>query len=241
MNYSAAIIDDERLSRLTLRKDLEKFPEIIVTGEASGIKTAKKLIESTSPDLLFLDIQLNDGNGFDLLNQMEYTGKVIFTTAYDEFAIRAFEINAVDYLLKPISINRLKNAIEKLFDTNSDENIITTPELNYNDRIMIIHKKSVNFIKLNSIICFIASGEYSYAYTDDGKEYFTSKGIGEWENKLPNDNFCRIHRSSIINFDYILNIEHNMSGSAEVYLQGFDKQLTISRNYFKRLKNKYGI
>ncbi len=241
MTLSAIVIDDERLARLTLKKDLEKFPEIIIAGEASNITTAKSLIEQINPDLLFLDIQLSDGSGFDLLNQIDYAGRIIFVTAYDEYAIRAFEINAVDYLLKPISSKRLKKAIDKLYNAD-DQNIHkTTAKLNYNDHLMVMHNKSVNFIKINTITYIKASREYSYINTSDEKEYLTSISIGEWESRMPDQNFCRIHRSTIINFDYIININHHFTGSAEVIIQGIPEPLNISRNYFKKLKRRYGF
>lgn len=241
MTLSAIIIDDERLARLTLKKDLEKFPEIIIAGEAPDIKTAKTLIEQINPDLLFLDIQLSDGSGFDLLNQIDYSGRIIFVTAYDEYAIRAFEINAVDYLLKPISAKRLKKAIDKLYHAD-DQNIHkTTAKLYYNDHLMVMHNKSVNFIKINTITYIKASREYSYINTSDGKEYLTSISIGEWESRMPDQNFCRIHRSTIINFDYIISINHHFTGSAEVIIHGIPEPLNISRNYFKKLKSRYGF
>ena len=241
MTFSAIIIDDERLARLTLKKDLEKFPEIIIAGEASNITTAKSLIEQINPDLLFLDIQLSDGSGFDLLNQINYLGRIIFVTAYDEYAIRAFEINAVDYLLKPISTKRLKNAIDKLYNTDVQNVHKTAAKLNYNDHLMVTHNKSVKFIKINTITHIKASREYSYIKTSDGKEYLTSISIGEWESRMPDQNFCRIHRSTIINFDYIININHHFTGSAEVVIQGIPEPLNISRNYFKKLKSRYGF
>ena len=240
MNYSAIVIDDERLARLTLKKDLEKFPEITILGEANGIATAKTLIERTRPNLIFLDVQLTDGTGFDLLNQVEYSGKVIFVTAYDKYAFRAFEVNAIDYLLKPISIKRLKSAIDKL-SNDSDQVQSTLVKLNYDDRLMVMHRNIVNFIKINSISAICASREYSYIRTIDGKEYLTSNNISQWENRLPDQYFCRIHRSTIINFDYIVKISHNISGTGEVVLQGSLQLYNISRIYFKKIKQRYSL
>jgi two-component system LytT family response regulator len=241
MKYSALIIDDERLARVTLIKDLEKFPEIDIIGEASGIQSALPIIKQTQPDLLFLDIQLDDGNGFDLLNQIDFTGKIIFVTAFDEYALRAFEINAVDYLLKPISSRRLKEAIERLSEGDSRIREETIQKLNYNDRLMVMHKQSVNFIKIDRITSINASREYTYIRTIDGREYLAGKTIGEWEHRLPEQYFCRIHRSTIINFEYIVKIEHNYSGTAEVIIQGNPEPLFISRNYFKILKQRYSL
>lgn len=240
MNYSAIVIDDERLARLTLKKDLEEFPEITILGEASGIASAKPLIEQIKPDLIFLDVQLTDGTGFDLLNQIEYSGKVIFVTAYDKYAFRAFEVNAIDYLLKPISLKRLKSAIDKL--SNEGEQVQSTHiKLNYDDRLMVMHRNAVNFIKINSISAICASRECSYIRTIDGKEYLTSNSISQWENRLPDQNFCRIHRSTIINFDYLNKISHNISGTGEVELKGSLKSYNISRIYFKKIKHRYSL
>jgi len=240
MNYSAIIIDDERLARLTLKKDLEKFPEITILGEASGIASAKPLIEQTKPNLIFLDVQLIDGTGFDLLNQIEYSGKVIFVTAYDQYALRAFEVNAIDYLLKPISLSRLKSAIDKL-SNDGDQVQSTLVKLNYDDRLMVMHRNIVNFIKINSISAICASREYSNIRTVDGKEYLTSNNISQWENRLPDQYFCRIHRSTIINFDYIVKISHNISGTGEVELKGSLQLYNISRIYFKKIRQRYSL
>lgn len=240
MTLTALVIDDERLARLTLRKDLEKFPDINIIGEASGVKMAKSMIEQMKPDLLFLDVQMMDGTAFDLLNQIEYSGKIIFITAYDKYALRAFEVNAVDYLLKPVSLKRLSHAIEKL----SDEDVTEKPpasRLNYDDRLLVMHKNAVNFIKISTITAVCASREYSYIHSSDGKVYLSSTSISDWENRLPDKNFIRIHRSTIINFDFIVKIDHHVTGTAEVILQGFSEPLDISRNYFKKLKRRYSI
>lgn len=239
-NLTAVIIDDESLARFTLRNKLADFPEIEIIGEAASLKEAEEKINVLHPGLLFLDIQLPDGFGFDLFNRIEYTGRVIFVTAYDEYAFRAFEINAIDYLLKPVSAKRLRTAIEKLGES-LDASRTMIMKLNYNDRLMVQHKESVNFIKINQITHITASGEYSYVHTDNGREFITARSLNEWEIRLPDLNFCRIHRSTIINFDYIVKIDHNITGNAEVVLQGLPESLMISRNYFKKLKQRYSL
>lgn len=240
-SFTSLIIDDEHLSRFALRKKLSDFSNIEIIGEASCIKEAVLKINNLKPQLLFLDIQLTDGTGFDLLNRVQYEGKIIFITAYDEYAIRAFEINAVDYLLKPVSTKRLKNAIEKLYDINSQGTQAFEAKLDYNDRLMVMRRKSVNFIKIDKIISINASREYTYINTSDGSEYLTSKSIGEWESRLPDEHFCRIHRSTIINFDYIVKIDHHLSGPAEVFVHGHSEPFFISRNYFRKLKERYSL
>jgi two-component system LytT family response regulator len=106
---------------------------------------------------------------------------------------------------------------------------------------MVQHKESVNFIKISKITHVTASGEYSYVHTDDGKELITSKSLNEWEQRLPDQNFCRVHRSTIINFDYIIKIDHNITGTAEVILQGSPESFKISRDYYKKLKKRYSL
>jgi len=239
-NLTALIIDDESLARFTLRNKLADFPEIEIIGEAASLKEAEEKIKIQNPGLLFLDIQLPDGSGFDLFNLIEYTGKVIFVTAYDEYALRAFEINAIDYLLKPVSAKRLKTAIEKLGES-LNASLTRIIKLNYDDRLMVQHKKSVNFIKISQITHVTASAEYSYVHTKDGREFITSKSLNEWEKRLPDENFCRIHRATIINFDYIIKIDSSITGIAELALQGLSGPLKISRSYFRKLKDRYSL
>ncbi len=240
-NYNALIIDDESLARFNLRNKLEPYPQIEIVGEAASVNEAVERISELKPDLLFLDIQLGDGTGFDLLNQVEFTGDVIFVTAYDEFAIRAFEINALDYLMKPVSDRRLKDAIDRLLDEEIKPVPGTQIKIDYNDRLMVTLRKSINFVKMSEIAAITASREYSYIYTNAGKEYLTSYNITEWENRLPDQHFCRIHRSTIVNFDYIAKITPNITGTAEVVLQNAGKTFIISRSYFKKIKLRYKL
>jgi len=240
-NFTALIIDDENLARYTLRNKLAEFSEIEIIGEAATLKEAKEKIIALDPQLLFLDIQLTDGSGFDLFSSVDFSGKVIFITAYDEYALRAFEINAVDYLLKPVSEKRLKAAIERLKESGTDETLDVTTKLDYNDRLMVIHKKAVNFIKINQITHVTASREYCCIHTTEGREYLTARTMNEWEARLPDQNFCRIHRGTIINFDYIVKIDPGFTGHAEVVIKGASGPLTISRNFFRKLKQRYSI
>jgi two-component system LytT family response regulator len=237
----AIIIDDEPIARFTLRNKLVEIPEIEILGEASSVKEAVEKIKLLDPNLIFLDVQLNDGTGFDLLNQIDYSGNVIFVTAFDEYALRAFEINAVDYLLKPISSKRLKEAVERISSANPINREDPNHKLNYTDRLMVMHKQSVNFIKIDRITTISASREYSIIRTLDGRDYLAGKSINDWEHRLPEQYFCRIHRSTIINFEYIVKIDHHYSGVAEVMIQGYPEPFFISRKYFKIIKQKYSV
>jgi two-component system LytT family response regulator len=232
------IIDDERLARLNLRKKLSIYSEIEVVGEASGIETGIKAIRDHSPDLLFLDIKLSDGTGFDLLNRAEFKGKVIFQTAYDEYACRAFEINAVDYLLKPITKERLKHVITNLISSENEKNVRNIQRFRYDDRIMIEQKKNIHFIKVENIIYIKAEREYTTLFEKGGSEYLVLKSIGDWQKELPDEHFARVHRNSIINFNYIERSERS-GNTANIFLISIPEPISISRGYYKLIKTRY--
>jgi two-component system LytT family response regulator len=235
---TALIIDDERLARLNLRQKLSMFSEIEVIGEASGIETGIKAISDLNPDLLFLDIKLSDGTGFDLLNKVEFKGKVIFQTAYDEYACRAFEINALDYLLKPITKERLKKVIENFINSSNENNAHNNPKFRYDDRIMIEQRKSIYFIKVENIICIRAEREYTTIFEKGGSEYLILKSIGDWQKELPDEHFARVHRNSIINFNYIERSER-FGNTANIFLSTIQEPILISRGYYKLIKSRY--
>jgi two-component system, LytTR family, response regulator len=236
--YSALIIDDERLARYSLIKKLRNFSEIDIVGEASGIAPAMKAIETLNPDLLFLDIQLSDGNGFDLLDKIDYSGKIIFVTAYDEYAFRAFEINAQDYLLKPISAERLKNAINRLKSEDRKESFTAFTKLKYDDRIMIELKNSIHFLKIDNIVLINASKSYTIITDKIGKKYLICRSMREWESRLPEEHFCRVHRNSIVNFNFIEKTEKS-GNSVIINIVGIPDPVVVSRGYYKLMKSRY--
>jgi two-component system LytT family response regulator len=235
---TALIIDDERLARLNLRKKLSMFSEIEVIGEASGIEKGIKAIRDLNPDLLFLDIKLSDGTGFDLLNKVEFKGKVIFQTAYDEYACRAFEINALDYLLKPITKERLMKVIENIVNSSNENSVHNNPKFRYDDRIMIEQRKSIYFIKVENIICIRAEREYTTIFEKGGSKYLILKSIGDWQKELPDEHFARVHRNSIINFNYIQQSER-FGNTANIFLTTIQEPILISRGYYKLIKSRY--
>jgi two-component system, LytTR family, response regulator len=236
--YSALIIDDERLARFSLIKKLRNFSEINIVGEASGITSAIKAIEALKPDLLFLDIQLSDGNGFDLLDKIDYNGEIIFVTAYDEYAFRAFEINARDYLLKPVSTERLKNTISRLKSEDQKEAFTAVLKFRYDDRIMIEQKNSIHFLRIDNIVLINASKSYTILIDKTGRNYLISRSMSEWELKLPEEHFCRVHRSSIVNFNFIEKTEKS-GNTAVITIAGIPDTVIVSRGYYKHLKAKY--
>ena len=235
----AIIIDDESLAREDLKTTLQEFVELEIIGETSNLTEAVSLISHLNPDLIFLDIQLKDESGFELLDKIDPEIKIIFVTAYDKYAIRAFEVNAQDYLLKPVNPERLKLALTRL--GSKDE--ITKPELtplNYDDSIFLLLNNKYNFVKISSLMVISAAGDYTEIITDNREKKLTSKPMREWEDRLPERHFCRIHRSTIINLVYIDRIEDWFNQSHCVYIKGIESPYMMSRGYASKIKKMMG-
>lgn len=236
--WRAVIIDDERLARNQLRAALEAHTEIEVVGEADGAKTAFIKINETKPDVIFLDIQMPGASGFELLEKITHACKVIFVTAFDEYAIRAFEVNALDYILKPINPQRLSQAIERLSQTSLTQIKTEIKPLTYEDFIFINSGESSRFLKVSSIVYIRAAGVYSEVITHEGNVILIHKPLNEWEERLPERQFTRIHRSTIINLSCVNRIERWFNNSYQVYLLNIKEPLTLSRRYATKLKDK---
>jgi len=234
--YNALIVDDERLARQDLKDLLKDCENIRIVGEADSVKTAQKAIEELSPDVIFLDIQMPGESGFELLEKIRVTAKIIFVTAYDEYAIRAFEINALDYLLKPVSPERLKRALERL-EIQEDTDILTTKKILNNDHLFLLFNNQFKFILVKTIISINAAGDYSELHLSDGHKGLVQKSMKEWEDRLP-ENFCRIHRSNIINLEFIDHLEEWFNYSYQVYLKGIKEPFVMSRRFAVKLKEK---
>lgn len=236
---TALIVDDERLARAELISMLEHFSNIKVIGEADSAEKAGLLISRLKPDLLFLDIQMPGKSGFDLLESIEIEAKIIFVTAYDEYAIRAFEVNALDYLPKPVSQERLARTIEKIIN-NIPNSHFSLKRLQYSDRLFLEFGTQIRFLKINEITHIMAEGDYTMVYLCNGSKGLVSKSMKEWEDRLPESYFCRIHRSSIVNTEYINQIDKYFNNSYKVSLKGVSEPLVISRRYAKKIKDLFG-
>ena len=235
---SALIVDDERLSRIELISMLKHFENIYVIGEADNVDLAIKQIEEHKPDLVFLDIQMPGKSGFDLLDEIEVEAKIIFVTAYDEYAIRAFEVNALDYLPKPVSQERLTKTVERIINNDPNKNLIAK-KLKYTDRLFLEFGTRMCFLKISEIAFISAEGDYSMVNLINGKKGLVSKSMKEWEERLPNDFFCRIHRSSIVNTEVIDKIDKYFNNSYKISLKGVKESLIISRRYAKKIKGLF--
>jgi len=240
MKLKTIIVDDERLARKELRLLLSDFEEISIVGEAKNLTETVELIKNEKPDVVFLDIQLRHENGFDLFEKVEHNFKLIFVTAFDEFAIRAFEINALDYLLKPVNPKRLKTAIGRLFEENQSETETPLRKLKIDDRLFLEMGENSRFLQISEISHVSASGDYSELSMISGKKTLIEKPLKEWEERLPEKHFIRIHRSTIINLNEIESIETLNNRTMEVSLKNVTRFFSVSRRYAAKLKEKFG-
>ncbi|MFO7446861.1 MAG: LytTR family DNA-binding domain-containing protein [Ignavibacteriaceae bacterium] len=304
---NTVIIDDDAHSRKLLQILLKKFPEINVVGEASNITSAIEIIRKTDPDSVFLDICLDDATGFELMKKIKSNPKIVFVSAYDNYALRAFDVNALDYIQKPIAPERLAKTIERLIKSvngngnghngngnghngngnghngngngnghNGNGNSVTaqdlkpntevedkgTPEeedeefneieikatgngfnfnkvLEYDDRLFVTFDGISKFIKINTIVCITAEKDYSYIYLSSGKKHLVLKSMVEWEERLTPKYFVRIHRSTIVNLEYVEKVEKWFNSSYHVYLQNHQEPFKMSRRYAAKLKERF--
>lgn len=228
----AIIVDDERLARQELKSLLENNKVEIIAECANHIE-AKKEIEELRPDVVFLDIQMPEKNGFELLDDLDYIPEVVFVTAYDEFAINAFKVNAFDYLLKPIDESVLKSTIEKLSVNFSEKQ--NTEKLDENDKIFIKDGNKCWFVELLKIRRFDSVGNYSQVYFDEFKPLIL-KSLNNLEEKLNEKLFFRANRKTIINLNFIDKIEPSDNGGLILYMSD-GEIVDVSRRQSVRFKN----
>jgi len=233
---TAIIVDDERPARKELIFLLKDIPGIIVQADVDNIRDAITLINSEKPDLVFLDIQLAGENGFDLLKKIPVNFKVIFVTAFDEYAIKAFEVNATDYLLKPVDPKRLEIALKRIMEETPNNNV-EPKKFDYNDPIYVKQNNcTARFIEINSIIAISSIGNHSKIETLDGNTYIILKTLKQWEAELPEAFFIRIHRATIVNLKFINKVETYSKAYHQVLMKHIETPFEVSRNCYKNLK-----
>ena len=249
MKIECLVIDDEKLARDLLLEFLEPYPEIEVIGECSKGQEAVEKINKLKPKLIFLDVQMPGMNGFDVLEAIDHKPYVIFTTAYDQYAIQAFDKNAVDYVLKPLDEERFSLAIKRVTDrigTDTDksnvEDILMNIQANkkedekFSSHLFVQKSEKLLNLDVNDIVHLEASGDYTILTTKND-QYLSSSGIGKLEEKLDPNKFIRIHRSTIINLNYLKEIEKHFNGGLIVKMEN-SKSFPVSRTYAKQIRKK---
>lgn len=229
----AIIVDDERLARKELSKLLAEFPEIEIIKECDSADEAIEEVDKLKPDVVFLDIHMPGKDGFGVLEELDYTPHVIFVTAYDEYAIKAFEVNALDYLLKPIQTDRLKEAIGKV-KIDKKETIKTTNKLGENDQVFVKDGERCWFVKLGDVPMFESEGNYVRVYFDSNKPLIL-KSLNNLADKLDENTFFRANRKFIINLNWVDKIESWFNGGLMVKLKN-GEQIEISRRQASKFK-----
>ncbi|HTE26383.1 LytR/AlgR family response regulator transcription factor [Flavitalea sp.] len=242
----AIIIDDERLARNELRKLLLDFPEIEVVAEAANAGEGIERIENMNPELIFLDIQMPGKTGFDMLSELDRIPNVIFTTAYDEYALKAFEVNALDYLLKPVEPKRLADAIQKLHMQDEKENgsMPMNPNVNRSilsehDQVFVKDGERCWFVKLSEIRLFESVGNYAKVYFGPNKPLIL-KSLNSLEERLDEKTFFRANRKHIINLRLIEKIEPYFNGGLLLELKGGEK-IEVSRRQTVKFKEMMSL
>ena len=239
------IIDDERLARNELKKLLADFPEIEIEGEASNADEGAQKIESLQPDLVFLDIQMPGKTGFDMLAGLGTVPLIVFTTAYDEYALKAFEVNALDYLLKPVDPKRLADAIQKVQLLLENENLAAQEPassrslLKETDQVFVKDGEKCWFVKLGDIRLFESAGNYAKVYFGDNKPLIL-KSLNALEERLDEKVFFRANRKHIINLQMIEKIEPYFNGGLLIDLKGGDK-IEVSRRQTVKFKEMMSL
>jgi two-component system LytT family response regulator len=235
----AIIIDDERLARAELRRLLQAFPEIEIADEASNADEAMEKIDQHNPDLIFLDINMPGKTGFDLLQELDRAPIVVFTTAYDEYAVKAFEVNALDYLVKPIEPKRLAETIQKIKEVSAREKVAMQESarkgiLNENDQVFVKDGERCWFVRLGDIRLIESVGNYAKVYFGNYKPLIL-KSLNALEERLDERIFFRANRKHIVNLRMVEKVEPYFNGGLQLELKGGDK-VEISRRQTIRFK-----
>jgi len=241
----AIIIDDERLARNELKKLLMDFPEIEVVAEGANANEGLEKIETMNPDLVFLDIQMPGKTGFDMLAELDKAPHVIFTTAYDEYALKAFEVNALDYLLKPVEPKRLADAIQKLHIQEEKEQIVSNginmnrEMLHEDDQVFVKDGERCWFVKLGEIRLFESVGNYAKVFFGPNKPLIL-KSLNALEERLDEKTFFRANRKHIVNLRLIDKIEPYFNGGLLLELKGGEK-IEVSRRQTVKFKEMMSL
>ncbi|MEX0884450.1 MAG: LytTR family transcriptional regulator DNA-binding domain-containing protein [Cyclobacteriaceae bacterium] len=236
------VVDDERLARKELINLLSQNENVEVLGEAINVDDAKEKIESLQPEVLFLDIQMPEKTGFDLLEELDFVPLVVFITAYDEFALQAFQVNALDYLLKPIEPERLtetliklEKKLEALQKEEIEESQLPGNKLSLNDQVFVKDGDKCWFVKLSNVRLFESDGNYIKVYFENNKPMI-HKSLNALDERLDEKSFFRASRKHIINLSWVETIEPWFNGGLVVTLKG-GHRIEVSRRQAARFRD----
>lgn len=240
----AIIVDDEELGRDLIREYLQEHPEVIVKAECKDAHEAISAIDKFDPDLLFLDIQMPEINGFELLQMLDKIPHIIFSTAYNQYAIKAFEVNAIDYLLKPYTQERFDKALKRVEqqivnDSRVDKNIVKliehiTPAKKFLKRLLINEGEKIIIVNMENICWIEAQEDYVNIHTQK-EEHLFNQSLSTLETKLDPELFLRVHRSYIINLEAVKELQPWSNNRLKCLLRD-GNEIILSRSGTRRLK-----
>lgn len=231
------IVDDERLSREEIKQALQEYEDFIVIGEAENTDDAKDLIEGKLPDLIFLDIEMPEQSGFDLLESLNHVPEVLFVTAYNQYAVQAFEVNALDYLMKPIREERFSKAIEKI--RNAEKVKASNSAVAEDRKIFIKDGEKRFFIQTDEIYLIESLENYTRLFFQN-KKALQRRSLRHWEEFLDPAIFFRINRTEIVNIKFIEEVNTTTEGGLEIKLKT-GQLLKVSKRQSVKFKNSNGI
>lgn len=250
MNIRAIIVEDEELARQRLKVLLQDYPWIQLVAECADGISGLECIERENPDLVFLDIQMPGLTGLDVLARLQKNPKIIFTTAYDQYALQAFEYNSIAYLLKPIEKDKLDKALQKVRTESTDNTgsdrvalldqlsaYLNKQEPKYIKRLQVKIGDRILLLSLDEILYFESEDKYTTVVTE-GKKHIIDTTLVELEAQLDPEKFIRIHRSCLVNVNWVAEIQRQMAGKLHLLLRDKDKtQLSVSRSYVDRVRS----
>ena len=236
----AVIVDDERLARRELRTLLEPHAAVVhIVGEADSVSSAARIASAEGADVVFVDIQLAGESGMDLVPQLGAEVDVVFVTAHDKYTLRAFEVNALDYLLKPVVPERLEITVNRLAATQPSPAANAT--VTYEDRLLLRFGDRRAFVRVRDIMAIEAQGDGStLILAPQLARKPSGKSLRDWEQRLPSREFVRIHRSTIVNLEHVERLEPMSQTSQLVYLRGMAEPLAMSRRFGARVRERFG-
>jgi two-component system, LytTR family, response regulator len=245
----AVLVDDEQAVRMHLTERLAVHPSIEIVGEADRAMAAIDLIQRLKPDVVFLDVQMPGGTGFSLLPLLSDIcppPEVVFVTAYDKYALKAFETNALDYLTKPVSPQRLAITVERLQNRFLSTDQTTKRELEASaparplemrDLVLLREKASMRMVEAGEICAVEAEADYTRIFLADGDKTFLRKRMSQWEEELPSPPFLKISRRLLLNTQRIKQIVAKDRESAEIHIEGVESPIILSRIELRRLRS----
>lgn len=240
--FRALLIEDEPAARVDLRTKLATHPEVTVVGEAATLRSARELLARPDYDLVFLDIQVIGGNSFDLVPEVRPGARIIFITAYDAFALRAFEINALDYLLKPVAPARLAESLKRLAAKPPEEAVLDAAghALRLEDTVYLRTGQRARFARVMEISVILADDNYTDVRLADGSKVFLRKSLKAWEDTLPATHFMRVHRTQIVNLARVTRYERDGDEHTRLFVEGVSEPVQASRYRWSELRDRLG-